>query len=92
MLNKQNYKIRTGTKKNLHNLFLGSSFNDSSSLSRNYKMQKQKIYKTRNVSLTNHNLSYLSQEQTKLYSTSKYSITNKHSLNNSILKRIKQLI
>jgi hypothetical protein len=92
MLNKQNYKIRTGTKKNLHNLFLGSSFNNSSSLSRNYKMQKQKIYKTRNVSLTNHNLSYLSQEQTKLYSTSKYSITNKHSLNNSILKRIKNNI
>ena len=92
MINKQNYKNKTVTKYNLHNLFLGSSFNNSSSLSRNYKMQKQKIYKTRNVSLTNHNLSYLSQEQKKLYSTSKYSITNKHSLNNSILKRIKNNI
>ncbi len=92
MINKQNYKNKTVTKYNLHNLFLGSSFNNSSSLSRNYKMQKQKIFKTRNVSLTNHNLSYLSQEQKKLYSTSKYSITNKHSLNNSILKRIKNNI
>ena len=92
MINKQNYKNKTVTKYNLHNLFLGSSFNNSSSLSRNYKMQKQKIFKTRNVSLTNHNLSYLSQEQTKLYSTSKYSITNKHSSNNSILKRIKNNI
>ena len=80
------------TRNQLHNLFLGSSFNNSSSLSRNYKMQKQKIYKTRNVSLTNHNLSFFSQEQKKLYTTSKYSITNKHSLNNSILKRIKNNI
>jgi hypothetical protein len=92
MINKQNYKNKTVTKYNLHNLFLGSSFNNSSSLSRNYKMQKQKIFKTRNVSLTNHNLSYLSQEQKKLYSTSKYSITNKHSLNNSLIKRIKNNI
>ena len=92
MINKQNYKIKTVTRNQLHNLFLGSSFNNSSSLSRNYKMQQQKIYKTRNVSLTNHNLSFFSQEQKKLYSTSKYSITNKHSLNNSILKRIKNNI
>ena len=92
MINKQNYKIKTVTRNQLHNLFLGSSFNNSSSLSRNYKMQKQKIFKTRNVSLTNHNLSYLSQEQKKLYSTSKYSITNKHSLNNSLIKRIKNNI
>ena len=63
MINKQNYKIKKVTRNQLHNLFLGSSFNNSSSLSRNYKMQKQKIYKTRNVSLTNHNLSFFSQEQ-----------------------------
>ena len=92
MINKQNYKIKTVTRNQLHNLFLGSSFNNSSSLSRNYKMQQQKIYKTRNVSLTNHNLSFFSQEQKKLYSTSKYSITNKHSLNNSLIKRIKNNI
>ena len=92
MINKQNCKIKTVTRNQLHNLFLGSSFNNSSSLSRNYKMQQQKIYKTRNVSLTNHNLSFFSQEQKKLYSTSKYSITNKHSLNNSLIKRIKNNI
>ena len=92
MSNNSKVKNKNPSKHHLKNYFIGNYFNNIHSLSRNYKLQKPKIYKTRNTSLTNHhNLSFSSQER-NIFSTSKYSITNKHSLNNSLLKRIKKNI
>ena len=50
MSNNSKVKNKNPSKQYLKNYFIGNYFNNIHSLSRNYKLQKPKIYKTRNTS------------------------------------------